>query len=147
MVERTRTSRIAFWVAAVIGWAFITIGLVGVHRDRDATRPADLARWFVGLLLVHDLLVVPVALGIAWGVGRVVPGRFVVAVRAGLAATALVVALAFPLVRGYGERASNPTLLPLPYGRNLVIAIGTIWLVVGGLVVASLVVASSRRGR
>jgi hypothetical protein len=127
MAGRTRVAKVVFWAGAALGWTVIAIGARGVLRDSDATRPSDLGRWFVGLLLVHDLVLVPLVLGVGWFVGRVLPARAVVHARLGLAASAVLVAVAFPLVRGYGEREGNPSLLPLPYGRNLVIALALTW--------------------
>jgi hypothetical protein len=101
-----------------------------VLRDADATKPGDLTRWFLGLLLLHDLVLVPAALGAAWLLARAAPRRLRTPLLLGAAATALVGALAWPLVRGYGERTANPTLLPLPYGRNLAIALALVWAVV-----------------
>jgi hypothetical protein len=131
MVERSRLSTGLFWVSAFVGWLVITIGIRGILDDSSATRPGDLARWFVVLLLVHDALLVPVVLIVGWLLGRVLPAGAVVPARLGLAASALIVAVAFPLVRGYGERGANPSLLPLDYGRNLAIALGLVWLVIG----------------
>jgi hypothetical protein len=128
--DRTQRAPAAFWVAAVVGWASIGYGVRGVVVDRAATQPTDLARWFGGLLVLHDLAVVPVALAVAWLVGRAVPGPAVVPVRLGLASSAIAIALAFPLVRGYGERSGNPSLLPLPYERNLLVVLGVVWAVV-----------------
>jgi hypothetical protein len=143
MRERSPVARVAFWAGAAVGWTVIAIGARGVLRDSDATRPGDLGRWFVGLLLVHDLVLVPLVLAVGWFAGRVLPARAVVHVRLGLAASAVLVAVAFPLVRGYGEREGNPSLLPLPYGRNLVIALVLAWAVIG----AALVVAAVRARR
>jgi hypothetical protein len=134
MHERSRVATTAFWIAAFVGWITIAFGVRGIFHDSSATRPGDLGRWFAALLLLHDALVVPIVLAVGWAVGRVLPGKAVVPVRLGLAASAVTVAVAFPLVRGYGERASNPTLLPLDYGRNLVIALVLVWLVVGFVV-------------
>jgi hypothetical protein len=124
---RSRSSVVRFWLAAAVGWAVIATGVLGVLRDADATRPGDLTRWFLGLLLLHDLVLVPIALSSAWLLSHVAPLSLRTPLLLGAAATALVVALAWPLVRGYGEREANPTLLPLPYGRNLAVALALVW--------------------
>jgi hypothetical protein len=49
--------------------------------------------------------------------------------RLALAVTALVTAIAWPLVRGWGYRAANPSALPLDYGRNLVGVVVTVCVV------------------
>jgi hypothetical protein len=144
MGGRSRAATVVFWGAAAIGWVIILLGVRGVFHDSSATRPGDLAGWFAGLLVVHDVVLVPVAFGVAWLVGRVLPDRAVVPARLGLAASAVVVAVAFPLVRGYGERDANPSLLPLPYGRNLAIALVLVWVVVVGATAISRVVRTRR---
>jgi hypothetical protein len=133
------------WIGVAVGWALVVNGARGLLHDADATRPADAARWFAGLLLVHDAILVPVALLVGWAVGRLVPRVAVVPVRLGVAGSAVVLALAWPLVRGYGRRAANPTLLPLDYTRNLLIVLAAIWAVVGVAIVASVLSARARR--
>ena len=138
------TARAAFWIAVAVGWVTIAFAAWGIWSDRGLTEPVDLARWFASLVLVHDLALVPLTLAVAWAVGRVVPPAAVVPVRLGLASAALLVALAWPLVRRYGARESNPSLLPLPYGRNAAIAVALWTAVIAAMTVA---VATRRRRR
>jgi hypothetical protein len=144
MNARSRRATAAFWVCAVVGWTVIALGVRGIFVDRSATRPSDLVRWFGGLLVLHDAVLVPVALGVGWLVGRLIPARASAYVKVGGAMTATVIALWWPLWRGYGRRESNPTLLRLPYERNLLVALALGW----GLVSAvALVAAIARRVR
>jgi hypothetical protein len=145
MSARSRGATIAFWVCALVGWTVIALGVRGIFVDRSATRPSDLVRWFGGLLVVHDAIVVPIALGIGWLVGRLRPGRGSTYVKAGLAMSATVVVLWWPLWRGYGLRESNPTLLRLPYERNLLIALALGWGVVATVAGASAIARRARR--
>ena len=121
---------ISFWTSAVIGLLIMAFGVRGLFSDRSATPPRGFAQWFVGSAIVHDALIAPCAFAIAWAVGWALPRRAVIPVRLGLATSALLVAFAWPLVRGYGRRAANPTALPLDYGRNLVVALIVVWIVV-----------------
>jgi hypothetical protein len=143
MTRRTRAATVTFWSCAIAGWAVIALGVRGVLDDSPATEPSDLARWFAGLLLLHDLVVVPAVLLVGWAVGRAAP-RVAVPVRLGLAASALAVVLVWPLLRGYGAREANPTLLALPYARNLVVVLVAIWTIVAVWTVCSVM---ARRGR
>ena len=132
MTPPTRANRgPLFWATAVVGWGLILFGIRGLAMNRNATPALGFARWFIGLAVVHDALLVPAVLLIAWTIGRIVPRRAVVPVRLGLATTGLLVLYAWPLVRGYGRRESNPSALPLDYGRNLVVSLLVIWLGVG----------------
>ena len=118
-----------FWTSAAAGWAVIAVGLVGILSNRIDTRPASLARFVVGGALLHDLLVAPVVLALALVVARLVPGRARPVVQVALFVTAVVSLFAFPLVRGYGRAARNPTSLPHDYTLNLLVVLGAVWAV------------------
>ena len=120
-----------FWGGMVVGWAFILFGIRGLFMDRTATAPAGFAKWFIGLAIVHDALLAPLVLAVAWLVGRFLPRRAVAPLRLGLATSGLVILYAWPLARGYGRRESNPSALPLDYGRNLIVSLITLWILVG----------------
>jgi hypothetical protein len=132
-----------FWTLAAIGWIFIVYGGAGLLRaDIDLL---GFATWFVGGALVHDLLLAPIVLALAWVLTRWLPRPFAVPVKVGLAASALIFFYAWPLVRGYGRRATLPSALPLDYGRNLALALLFVWIVVAGWTVQRSV--RSSRGR
>lgn len=131
-----------FWLALVAGWLVIVWAVRGVWRQRGGTVPRGFARWFFAAGLVHDLLWLPVALAVGIA-GRRLPAAVRWPVQAGLAATAVVTAFAWPLLRGYSRRASNPTVLPLDYATAYGTVLGIVWGAVGVLVV----VVSVRRRR
>ncbi|MDP9451961.1 MAG: hypothetical protein M3P97_00905 [Actinomycetota bacterium] len=133
---------VPFWAGAVAGWAVIAWALVGVARHAVDTRPAQLARFLAGGILVHDLVVVPLALLAAVAVARSVPNRWRPYVQAALVVIAGLSVFAFPLVRGYGRIPSNPTALPHDYRANLAMAIAAV-----ALLTAVLGVARSGRRR
>ena len=120
-----------FWASMMVGWAIVLFGIRGLFMDRAATAPAGFAKWFIGLAIVHDAFVAPVVFTVAWLAGRILPRRAVVPVRLGLATSGLLILYAWPLARGYGRRESNPSALPLDYGRNLIVSLITIWILVG----------------
>ncbi len=138
-VDETAHHGIVFWTSAAIGVLLIAYGARGVLTDRAATPPRGFTEWFLGSAVVHDALLAPCVFAVAWAVGRVLPRPAVVPVRLGLATTALLVAFAWPLVRGYGRRDSNPTALPLDYGRNLALSLVAVWLVVVAAIATSVV--------
>ncbi|HEX4822541.1 MAG TPA: hypothetical protein VFV00_20195, partial [Acidimicrobiales bacterium] len=119
-----------FWAGLVIGIGVIAVGLRGLLHDQAATQPHDLVKWLLGAGVVHDAVLAPLVMAAAWGTGRVVPSRLRTPVRLGLIATAMLTVLVWPLVRGWGRRAANPSALPLDYGRNLVAVLGAVWCVV-----------------
>jgi hypothetical protein len=127
----------AFWAALALGWLVIAWAIRGVWRQRGGTVPREFARWFVGLGLLHDLVVLPIVLSVGW-----LTGRLPIAVRrpaqAGLATTAVMTAFAWPLLRGYSRRASNRTVLPLDYTRSYVIVLSLVWGTVFVLIAAGI---------
>lgn len=134
----TRAERLRFWISAAIGWAVIAWGVIGILSNSLDTRPANLAKFVVGGALLHDLLVAPVAVLVGVLIARAVPAPARGPVQAALAVSAIIALFAFPLVRGYGLAANNPTSLPHNYGLNLVVVLGVVWAVTAAAVVMRL---------
>lgn len=109
------------WIGFALGAPLIVVGILDALGDSDRTHPAELARWIVGCALVLDLVALPLALGI----GRVVRSG---PLRWSLAASATLAVTAWPLVRGYGRRADNPSLLPRSYDVGLAVAVASVML-------------------
>jgi len=118
-----------FWGSAAAGWALILWGVRGALRHSVDTRPGELARFLIGGALIHDLLVAPVALLAGLAVARVVRPHWRAAVQAAAVISACVALVAYPLVRGYGRAANNPTSLPHNYGWNLALVVSAVWVV------------------
>ena len=123
-----------FWISAALGWAVIGVGLRGIFEKHVDTRPGQLARFVVGGALLHDLVVAPLVIVAAVLLARAVPGRARPVVQAALVISAVVTLFAFPLVRGYGLAANNPTSLPHNYAANLLVVLGLVWAVAAALV-------------
>ena len=134
----TRAERLRFWISAAIGWAVIAWGVIGILSNSLDTRPANLAKFVVGGALLHDLLVAPVAVLVGVLIARTVPAPARGPVQAALAVSAIIALFAYPLVRGYGLAANNPTSLPHNYGLNLVVVLGVVWAVTAAAVVMRL---------
>jgi hypothetical protein len=120
-----------FWVSAAVGWAIIGWALWQIGRHRVDTRPEQLARFVFGGIVVHDLVVVPLASAAAAVLRRAVPRRARRWVQAALVASAVVAAIAYPLVRGFARVLRNPTSLPRNYTASLVLVLAAAWLLVG----------------
>ena len=124
------TSRRGLVIGLAMGVPIIAYGIRGVLIDASDTHPGELARWVVGVAVVHDALLAPMALVTAWGLSRVVPAFAWPAVRAGLLTTVVLCLVAWPLLRGYGQDPSIPSLLSRDYGTGLAAALGAVWLTV-----------------
>jgi hypothetical protein len=102
-----------------VGSAFLATGVRSLLGAAADTHPVAAATWVVGLAIAHDLVLVPTVLLVGVAVRRLAPP----AVRASLAAALLIAGcvslIAWPLVRGYGRIAGNPSILPRDYGVGL----------------------------
>ena len=133
-----------FGPTLVVGWAIIGFGLKTALDDSRDAHPFALVVHIVTFDLVHDMVVAPVLFVGAWLIGKVVPPVARGPVRSAAAATALYVAVAYPLVRRWGRRPTNSSTLPLDYGRNLTIVVAVVWALAAVVVVQRVGVARVR---
>jgi hypothetical protein len=83
--------------------------------------------FLAAVLVLHDGILLPLSIGVGALLARLpVPGRAPVRAAALISISLTIVAL--PLVLGYGRSADNPSILPLPYGRGLLLMLTVIWL-------------------
>ncbi|MEV5508923.1 hypothetical protein [Streptomyces orinoci] len=128
--------RVARVVLGVCGVAFIAVGVWVLGRG--AEDPGQVARWVVGPLIVHDAVMAPLTLLVGLVVARLPARR---AVRGGLLVAASLTAVACPVLFRPGP-LPNPSVLPLSYARNWLLALG---LVAATTLVAALAGARARR--
>jgi hypothetical protein len=123
-----------FWIGAAVGTATMVYGAVNLVDAAPASRPSNWLTWFLGAGVVHDALFAPLAVAVGWLTLRAVPRVARAPVRVALASSALLVLVTWPLVRRWGARESIPSLMPLDYGRNLVLGLCAIWAATAGVV-------------
>jgi hypothetical protein len=136
---RVSAGRVARALGYAAGGALLAFGAFGLLSDAGDDHPIGWALWFGGGVLVHDLVIAPVVVAIGWALRRVARP-----VRAALLVSVLVVAGVAPVVMALGRRADNPSILPLPYGWNLVFVLAAVWLATGAVWAVRLV--RRRRG-
>lgn len=124
-----------FWAALVAGWAVMAYGIIGALANSRDTHPSDLARWFLGAAVAHDGVLAPAVLLLGTALGRLLPARLRAPVQGGLIVMGVVVLFAVPLVRGYGVRPDNPTVVFRNYAPSLFVVLAIISLVTAGLTV------------
>lgn len=117
-----------FWTLTVLGGAVLVFGIVGFLQ-----RGVPLGRWSFwsfGALVLHDLVVAPAYLLVAWILRRLVPAVVRPPVTVGLVLTAIVGLYSWPVLRRYGDGAQdgNPTILPGNYTTGLLTVLAVIWL-------------------
>lgn len=133
-----RWSRVALGAAGVLALGYAVIGALTDPR-------LDLTGWAVFLgatLVVHDGLVLPVALAVGALCVRLLPPPARGPVITALLASATLTAVALPALVGRGRSADDPSLLPRDYPLGLGALLAVVWL--GAAVV---VVRRMRRDR
>ncbi|MEV7375285.1 hypothetical protein AB0O51_30895 [Streptomyces sp. NPDC090301] len=120
------------------------IALIGIGAWRVATQadPVGVVVWLAGAVVLHDGLIAPLVLA----VGLLLVGR----AERGVLRGALIVAgsltlVTLPLLVRPGE-PPNPSALPLPYGRNLVIVLAAVATVAAAVILVRQWRARPQRG-
>lgn len=95
--------------------------------------PQSALTWFVGGVVLHDALLVPLTLLVGVLLLRVVPGTYRGLAQGALVVSAVLTLALLPLMSGRGRTASNLSQQPLPYTRNLLLVLLGVWLVTGAV--------------
>lgn len=134
-------SRVAPIVGVVLGVPMMAFGVWGMVHDGARTHPFELGRWIVGSAVVHDLVGLPLLLGISLVATRPLPSWARAPVRAGLGVSAVLALVAWPEIAGYGEDTTIASLLPRNELAGLLAYLAIVWAVVA----AALVVRGATR--
>jgi hypothetical protein len=133
-------------VLALVGLVLLVRGVLGTLTDPGTHLAGELA-FLATVLIGHDAIVLPVAIGIGAAVARWAPPPVRGPAQAGLFASAVLTFVALPLVIGAGAIPDNPSALPLNYGRGLAVSLAAVWVVVGGVLGYRLLTASRKARR
>lgn len=128
MTAEEHTPRLGFWISATVGIGIMAVGVRGLVTQLGPSARAEVGRWIVGADVLHDLALAPAVGIIGLALGRVRrPWR--APLQAGLFASAIVIAVVWPALRGYGRASvpDNPSLEPLDYATALATVLGVIW--------------------
>ena len=134
-----RRTRLALYAA---GAALLAYGVVGLFTADRAPSPSLWARFWLGGLVTHDLLLAPLVVAVGVLATRLVRGDARPYVQAGLALSGMVSLVALPFVLGRGRDEREPSALPLDYGRGLFVTLAAIW-----LAIAAVALLRERRNR
>jgi hypothetical protein len=116
------------------GALLIAYAISGALADRDLKGGALI--FLVAVLVVHDALLLPLSIGVGVLIGRIVPPRLRTPVRVAAVVSLAVTVVALPLVLGRGRVPDNPSILPLNYGRGLLVVYAAVWATAAGFAVA-----------
>ena len=140
--ERTSRYGPLFWSGLAVGGACMAFGLVSLLSKAGATEPANFALFFVGLALVHDLMLAPAVIVLGVALRRVTPRAGRGLVLGSLVVSAVVTLFSVRLVAGWGAQPDNPSFLPRNYVLGLAAVLAVVW---GGAI--ALTALSLRRSR
>jgi rSAM/selenodomain-associated transferase 1 len=101
------------------------VGWVLGHPGKG--KPLELAKWVIGADLLHDAVVAPAACLVGMLLVARLPAVVRAPARAGLFATAVMLAVAYPALRGFGRNPTNPTELPLDYTTAVATTLAIVW--------------------
>lgn len=121
-----------FWIGAGVGALIMAFGIKGLLDAAPATRPSQVGLGLLGLDLLHDAVVAPLACAVGVVLTRFLPHRVRAPVRAGLFASLVVIVVGWAALRGYGrgQVPDNPTVDPLDYGTAVLTVLAIIWVAV-----------------
>jgi hypothetical protein len=110
----------------VVGCGIMAYAVRGALTDPDV-RPVGYLLFLTGVVVAHDAVLLPAAIGVGVLIGRFLPAGLRVPARVAGLVTAALLVVAAPLALGFGRRPDTPSALPLPYGRGAAITILFIW--------------------
>lgn len=105
----------------VMGYAVISALI-----DRDVN-PFGVLVFLGGVIIGHDAVLLPLVIGVGVLIGRYVPAPDRATVRVAALCSLPVTIVGLPLALGFGRRADDPSALPLPYGRGLLLTLAIVW--------------------
>lgn len=126
----------------VTGAAGLLLGTYGAWlllSRQDSERLRDAGVWLATGVVLHDAVLAPLVIGLAALGARLLPRPARAPAAVGLVVLGSVTLLAVPVLGRFGARADNATLLDRPYTAG--------WLLLAGLVLTSVVVATVVRAR
>jgi hypothetical protein len=119
------------------GALVMAYAISGALTDTDVTFGA--AVFLVAVLVAHDGLLLPLIIGAGVLITRIVPLRLRRPVRVAAVISLAVTVVALPALLTPGRVPGNPSILPLNYGRGLLVIYTIIW------AATAVVVAAPRR--
>jgi hypothetical protein len=122
------------WVLGSAGLAAIGYAVAGAATDTGINPVGHLA-FLATVLIGHDVILMPIAIGVSALVTRYGPTWARGPAQFALFASAILTFVALPFVIGAGRRPDDPSALPLHYGRGLLVMLGIVWLAAAAIAV------------
>lgn len=109
-----------------LGLGVCAFGVAGLIANQSQTKPLNWLLFLFGSLFAHDGLWIPIVVVGSFVLVVVLPVWATPFAQASIYVAACAVLITIPALTGKGELASEPSLLPNDYPRNLAIVVGVI---------------------
>jgi hypothetical protein len=116
-------------VRGAVGLGGLVIAVTGIYKiiQGGGSSVIETAKWLIVGNVLHDAVLVPIALVLGAVAVRVLPTWARLPVATGFVVLATTTIMAIPVLSGMGEDSTNPSLLPRDYvGGWLVLALLTV---------------------
>jgi hypothetical protein len=126
-------NRTGLFIGLLLGLPLMAVGLLGLWNHMDATPPSSYLSFFAGGDIAHDAVIAPIAALVGVLLIRRVPALVRGPLRAALFTSAIVVAIAWPGLRGYGRMRApdNASVQPLNYATAVLTVLAVVWVIAG----------------
>jgi len=129
----------AFWICAAFGLGIVAFGVGGLLTNLEGPALMSWLKVFAGGLIAHDALFAPLVVLGSVLLARVVPASVRTPVQGALIVSCALIAVAIPVVGGFGRLANNLSLLPSDhYGLRLAGALAVVWATAAVIAIARL---------
>jgi len=115
---------IARYALGALGIAAIAAGGLQVIENWDQASPFGLAAFLIAVIVLDDLILMPLALAIAWAVTNYLPSSARPPVQVALVVFTGLAVIAIPFALSPARDGEHGTLLTEPYARNLALLAG-----------------------
>jgi hypothetical protein len=126
-VEEPPYNRKIFVPCLLVGWIAIAFGIQQLLTSR--VDGFQWSIWFVGAILVHDMILAPAVFAVGWALRRGVPGRLLAPIQGGLIASGMLLLFALPGLSGRGDRHGDSSRLPNDYPHSVALVLIAVWAV------------------
>ena len=115
----------------VLGYGVIAFGAIGLLQHLAFDKVVRVAIWVAGADLVHDFVLAPLVCIVGVAIAHWAPPPWRWPLRAAAIGTAIVLAVSYPALRGFGHQTApgNATVLPLDYTTAVLTVLAVIWAV------------------
>jgi hypothetical protein len=143
----TERRGVAHWIGLACGGAVIVYGTLGLVHHASNAALQQVVTWMFGADLLHDLVIAPLVCLVGLTAARWTPAAWRWPVRAGLVTSTLVLAVGYPVLRGFGRHRvpNNRSVLPLDYTSAVATVLAVVWALVTIWGIASW--RTTKRGR